>query len=299
MKYGSLIFQLITNGVIEGFIHSLAAIGFSLIYNTTKIFHFAHAAAYVLIGYIFYALYAQLSFNLFPAILISLTAAAISGALIDSFLYQPLEKRRASAMVKMLSSIGFYVVLVNFLTIIFGNQPQVILENEQTVYSFYGVHITGIRLINFVISSVVGATVLIIVLKTRLGKYIQAMRDDQTVLTTLGINTQIIRYSVFAIGTCLVGVSAIMTALDAGIEPHAGMPIFIYAVIAVVIGGVARFEGALVGSIAIGVLQSFLTLFLTSNWSELAVFLTLILFLFLKPEGILGVSRRFEERAVR
>lgn len=290
-----IIIQFIFNGLFIGSLYSLVAIGFSLIYNTTKIFHFAHACAFTLTAYFFYSIYFTFNFPLIVAFITSLFAAAIFGLLMNIVLYEPLEKRKSSSLVIILSSLAFYIVVTNFLAIIYSNEPKPVITKIQNIYTYGQISITQIQLIVLLASLFVSFGFLLILHQTDFGKIVRAMRDNGMLLTVIGFDLKILRYSIFAIGTALVGLAAVLSAIDVGIDPHIGMPIFIMAVVATIIGGISNFQGAILGSYLVGILQSLSSLFFPTKWRELIIFIILIIFLVFRPQGILGSKKRLEE----
>jgi branched-chain amino acid transport system permease protein len=131
--------------------------------------------------------------------------------------------------------------------------------------------------------------------KTRLGKIIQALADNPTLVTVLGIDIRKIRIYIFALGSFLAGVASCLVALDVGMDPYVGIGAFLIAAVAVIVGGVGIFEGAVLGSFILSILQNLIIWKVSAKWQNTLVFLILIIFLLFKPEGILGKRRRIEE----
>lgn len=290
-----ILIQLLINGLIAGFILAPFTLGLSLIFNTTKTFHFAHAAAYTAIAYSFYFLNVTLKIPLVIAAVLSVLTAVGYGCLIEHFLYQFLEKRGSSASVKMISSLGLYTLTVNSLGLIFGDESRILSTQTQQTISIGSVNVTQIQLLNAVISIFVSVIILLLLRETRLDMLCRAMRDDQQLLKTMGVSVTRLRYAVFAIGTALAGVTAVCHSLETGIDPHIGMSVFLIAAVAMFIGGVSIFHGAFWGAILLSLAQSVSLIFLSANWRELVIFLGLIVFLMFKPEGVFTSRRRVEE----
>jgi branched-chain amino acid transport system permease protein len=111
----------------------------------------------------------------------------------------------------------------------------------------------------------------------------------------MGLNIQTVRLFVFALGSALAGTAAILSALDVGMDPHGGMPALLTAAVALIIGGVGTFEGAMVGAFLLGVLQSLVIWQASARWMDAVTFGLLVLFLLFRPQGLLGQRRRLEE----
>jgi branched-chain amino acid transport system permease protein len=134
--------------------------------------------------------------------------------------------------------------------------------------------------------------------KTNLGKTIRAMRDDPDLLAAVGVNQRRVRRSVFALGSAISSVAAILLGLDVGIDPNVGMTAVLNGAVAVIIGGVGIFEGAAVGALALGLLQSLVIWNASARWVDAIAFVALIAFLLFRPQGIVGQRRRLEETAL-
>jgi branched-chain amino acid transport system permease protein len=293
-----MLIQLLANGIISGCTYALVALGFGLIYNTTRTFHFAHGAIYTLSVYLFYTFFNLWKFPLLAAFILALILIAMLGILVDQILYIPLVKRGSSLLIQMLSSLGFYIVLVNLIAMIYGNETKVLSPGIQPTYNIGSVILTRIQVATGITFVLLFVGLAIILKKTNLGKLIRAMRDNPQLISVLGINPRKIRLLVFSIGSALAAFAAILMGLDVGVDPNIGMAAILNGAVAVIIGGIGNFEGAALGALLLGILQSLAIWKISSRWQEAITFLVLILFLLFRPEGILGKRRRIEETAI-
>ncbi|MDZ7369531.1 MAG: branched-chain amino acid ABC transporter permease [candidate division KSB1 bacterium] len=290
-----MVTQLLANGLIAGCAYALVALGFALIYNTTRTFHFAHGAVYTLSAYFFYTLRNLWEWPLIPAFVVTLLIIAVLGILIDEFLYMPLVKRGSSQLIQLLSSLGLYIVLINFIAMIYGNETKVLNPGVQPTFSIGSLILTQIQVATAIVFVALFIGLIVLLKKTRLGKIIRAMRDDSQLVSVMGINPRRVRRVVFAMGSALAAVAAMLLGLDVGIDPNIGMAAVLNGAVAVIIGGVGIFTGAAVGALLLGILQSLAIWQASARWQDMVTFLVLILFLLFRPEGILGVRRRIEE----
>lgn len=287
--------QLLANGIIAGCAYALVALGFALIYNTTRTFHFAHGAVYTLAAYFFYTLCNLWEWPLIPAFVVTLLIIAVLGILIDEFIYMPLVKRGSSQLIQLLSSLGLYIVIVNFIAMIYGNETKVLSPGVQPTFSIGPLILTQIQVATAIAFVALFIALIVLLKKTRLGKIIRAMRDDPQLVSVMGINPRRVRRVVFALGSALAAVAAMLLGLDVGIDPNIGMAAVLNGAVAVIIGGVGIFAGAALGALLLGILQSLAIWQASARWQDMVTFLVLILFLLFRPEGILGVRRRIEE----
>jgi branched-chain amino acid transport system permease protein len=290
-----LVVQLLANGFVNGCGYALVALGFAFVYNTTRIFHFAHGAVYALAAYVFYSLFEQLGIPIILAAPGTVLLIAIAGVLIDELVHAPLDQRDASMLIHLLSSIGLYTVIVNVIALLYGNETKVLSAGGGATYSFGGVTLVRIQVVTVIAAVVILVAVFVVLWKTRLGKMLRAMRDDPELVTVMGINPRSLRWAVFSLGSGLAAVAAILMGLDVGIDPHIGLSAILNGAVAAIIGGVGLFEGAVLGGLLVGLLQALVLWQTSAQWQDAITFVVLILFLLFRPEGILGEKRRVEE----
>jgi branched-chain amino acid transport system permease protein len=290
-----LITQFLVNGFITGLAYALIALGFGLVYNTTRIFNFAHGAVYTLSAYAFYTFYVVMEWNILLAAILALAVSAMTGVLIDEFVFRPLMKRGGSMLIALLSSLGLYIVIVNVIAVAFGNENKTLSIEVQPTYTLGAVIVTRIQLIIVAVFALIFFSLLVALRKTNIGKVLRAMRDDPDLLASMGVNQWGVRRLVFALGSILSSVAAILLALDVGIDPNIGMTAMLNGAVAVIIGGIGIFEGAAIGAVTLGLLQSLIIWQTSARWADAIIFLTLIFFLLFRPRGIIGRRRRIEE----
>jgi len=291
----NLFLQLLLNGMINGCAFALVALGFALICNTTRIFHFAHGGIYTLSGYLFFSFYTQHGFPIWFALPITLILAAIVGILIDLIVYRPLDRRRASTMMHMLSSLGLYIIIVNVICMFYGNNSRILVSGLLPTVKFCGLMLNVVQIwvaATFVVVFIAFAVSLRV---TSLGLKLRAMRDNQTLLSLYGINPNTIRLFVFGAGSVLCALAGILVGLDVGIDPHVGMTAVVLAAVALIVGGIGIFEGAAFGALLLGCLQSIAVWQMSARWQDMVTFLVLIVFLLFRPQGIMGRRGRLEE----
>jgi branched-chain amino acid transport system permease protein len=293
-----MLIQLLANGVISGCSYALVALGFALIYNTTRTFHFAHGGVYTCSVYFFFTLYNLWQWPLIVAFSFTILVTAIIGILIDEFIYVPLVKRGSSQLIQLLSSLGLYIIIINVIAMIYGNETKVLVPGIQPTYSVGPLILTQIQLATAIAFIVIFTGLILLLKKTHLGRIIRAMRDDPQLISVMAINPRRVRWLVFALGSALAAVAASLFGLDVGIDPNIGMAAILNGAVAVIIGGVGIFESAALGGLLLGILQSLAIWQASARWQDTVTFLVLILFLLFRPEGILGVRRRIEEATV-
>jgi len=290
-----LFLQLLLNGFVNGCAYALVALGFALIYNTTRIFHFVHGGIYVLSAYIFYSLYTYHQMPIWLAIPATLLIAAAIGIFIDLIVYRPLDKKKGSTMMHMLSSLGLYIVIVNVICMVYGNNSKILISELLPTFTFSGMRLNIVQIWIAATFAVVFIAFMLLLRLTSLGLKLRAMRDNQTLLALYGVNADTLRLFVFGAGSALCALAGTLVGLDIGIDPHIGMSAVIVAAVALIVGGIGVFSGAAFGALLLGCLQSIAVWQMSARWEDLVTFAVLILFLLFRPQGIMGRRGRLEE----
>ncbi len=292
-----MLLQLLANGLVNGCMIALMALGYALIYNTTRIFHVAHGAAYTAAAYLCYLLLIVFKWPLLLAVVGGVAAAALLGVTMELAVYAPLYRRGASDLISLISSLGLYVALVNLIALLFGNETKVLRPGVEKTCRLLGVILTRIQVAEVVVAAVLLPLLVLFLKRTLWGKIIRGVRDNPVLAEVLGIDLMAVRIAVFAAGSALAGMAACLTALDVGMDPQVGMPVLLTAAVALIVGGVGTFEGPVIGGFLLGLIQSLIVWKISAQWTDVITFGVLIVFLVFRPEGIASRRRRLEESA--
>lgn len=284
--------QFIINGFITGILYSVCAIGFALVYNTTRIFHIAAAALYVIAAYSLYYAYNRMNMELPLAIFFAVAVTALFSLGSEWIVYRPLYNKKSSLNVAMISSIGLMTILVNTVAMFFGNETKVIDNSIQQTYNCSELIITTPQMYQLVGGMAVLLVFMLFIQYSRWGIQFRALSSDDILFETLGYRIKHIRNIIFLLSGAFIAMASCLTVYDVGLDPHMGMNVLINAMVAMIIGGTGRFNACILGGLLLGVLQSLVVYQFASNWQNAITFLVLLFFLFLRPQGIAGYKQR-------
>ncbi|HKY42875.1 MAG TPA: branched-chain amino acid ABC transporter permease [Pyrinomonadaceae bacterium] len=293
-----ILWQLLANGLVNGCLYAMMALGFALIYNTSRIFHIAYGATFTTAAYLCVFFLTELQLGLPLSVAMALLLSALLGVLIEVVVYSPLRRKNASLLIALLSSLGLYIIIVNLITVLFGNETRVMQSTFGATYEFGGIILTRVQVAQVICAAVLIPALLLSLRLSSLGMVIRALRDNETLTRLMGENINFVRCVMFAVGSVLAGIGAILSGLDVGVTPHIGMPAVLIAAVALIVGGVGTFHGAVVGAFLLGTIQSLIVWQISAKWTDAITFAVLILFLLFRPQGLLGTKRRLEEGAV-
>ena len=177
-----MIIQFLGNGLINGSLIALTALGFALIYNTMKVFHIAYAGIYLWAGYVLYVFLELLQWPLIPSVLAAIIAASVLSVLCEVLLYKPLRNRGRSSDSLMISSVGLLIVLVSCTELFFGNAA--LFLHVSTVGKFLSVEgfLPGFRMLSLIAALIFLGIFLFYLKYTRAGIRIRALRVIQASL---------------------------------------------------------------------------------------------------------------------
>ncbi len=286
-----IVILIVLNSVVSGLLLSLVAIGFSYIFNITGVFHLSHAGVYVSGAYACWWMFMKTN-NWFIAISFAFAVVVILIYFIEKIVYSPLNKQKSNQSISLIASMGLYVVIINILALLFGNENKLIENSISGSFQFGNFILTKIQLIQAIIAVLATATFLIYLKLSKSNLTLQAIADNETISKVFGINTEIERIKIFIIGSVLASIAAILAMLEVGIDPYSGMSITLTATVVTIL--VSRMNVLLIilFSIALTILQSIIEWFLNAQWKEGITFFILLLVILFKTEGIVSYNLR-------
>ena len=286
--------QLTVDGLILGLIIALAALGLNLIFGTTGLTNFAHGEILTLGGLLTYYFSAIANLPVMVAAPIAvLLSAFISGFLQDKYLWKPLRKRGTGLIAMLVVSIGFAIFLRYFFLFLFGGDTRQLPQYAgQAGLEFGLVNITPKSILTTVIGIgfIVFATLWL--LRTRMGKASRAVADNPALASASGIDVQKVIRAVWILGAALAGYAGVVVTINQGVSFLMGQDMLLLIFAAVTLGGLGTANGALVGSLIIGLFVQLSTLFIPTELKYVAALVVLILILVVRPQGILGRKDR-------
>ena len=288
--------QLLVNSLITGVTYIVIALGFTIIYRTVKFFHFAHGVVYAAGAYVAYTFIISLGVNPIISFFLAVIVSAILGVLIDRFVYKPLRKHKAPNLVFLMASFGVFIFIQNLLQLIYSAQILTIRTGPvKEGRHFLGAIITDIQIMILIVSVSLCVALWIFIQKTKLGKAMRAVADDPMAASIVGINPERIILAAFAIGSALAGAAGILISLETNIEPTMGMNAILKGIITSIIGGIGSIPGAMLGGLFLGLAENLGIWKISAGWKDCIAFVILIVFLLLRPGGIMGVKSAGEK----
>jgi branched-chain amino acid transport system permease protein len=282
-----LALQLLFTGLGVGSIYSLVALGFVLIYRATNAVNFAQGDFAMLGAFSMVILCIDLGLPYWLGIIITLVAMLLFGAIFNLAVYYPLRHRGFQPVI--ISTIGASILLENGVLAAYGPQPQ----SLPGFFSAQGFNIGPVFLDSQYLL-ILGVTIVMVIFqylffeRTLLGKKMQATSQDKEMASLLGIPVGKMIMLTFIYSAALGGLAGILVAPILFVSVGMGSSIALKAFAASIVGGFGDITGAIVGGLALGVIETFGAAYISVPYKDAFAFIVLIVFLLFRPQGIFG-----------
>lgn len=287
-----LLLQLLVNGLINGSHYALLGVGFGLIFATTQIVHFAYGPIYALAAFVGWYAASQLGWPLWLAGCAAVVAATAAGIASHALLYRPFQRRQSSDLVILIASLGLLIVIENMLGIVFGAGSHVVDDASSAVFLWGPVVFTSWHVWQVGSLVAISLALLAFLRFTRFGKAILAMTDNAEMARVVGIDTDRVALVVFALGSMISAVPAMLILLKDSATPHVGFHAVFMGFVAVVIGGIGSIRGAILGGLLLGLAEGIGLWQIPTEWQSSIAFVVLFLVILLRPQGLFGKLAR-------
>ena len=290
----TVFFSQLINGLSLGSIYALIALGYSMVYGIILLLNFAHGDIIMVGAYMSWFVMSQLGLGPVAAVCASIITCTVLGVVIEKIAYTPL--RGAPRISLLITAIGVSFFLEYTTELLLGSGAKVIPAYfESKVFRLGDVNL-GLTAITTLTVTVASMLVLsFLVRQTKLGKAMRAVSEDMDAARLMGVNVNSTISFTFAVGSALAGIGSVLYCCSyPQATPTMGSMLGLKAFVAAVLGGIGSIPGAMIGGIAIGLCESFVSAIGLSAWRDAVTFAILILVLLIKPTGFMG--RKVQEK---
>lgn len=288
-----IVLQQLINGLQLGSIYALVALGYSMVYGIIMLLNFAHGDIIMVGGYIALLI---ISAGLSPAlaVIVSVAGCVVLACIIEKVAYTPL--RKAPRISLLITAIGVSFFLENVAQLILGADPRSFPNQAiipQASYKLGSLNISLTTIVTLLVAVISMVLLTILVQKTKMGKAMRAVSEDMGAAQLMGINVNRTITFTFAVGALLAGIGAILYCCRyPQVKPTTGYLLGIKAFVAAVLGGIGSIPGAMLGGLAIGMVEVIVNALGYTTWADAVVYAILIIVLLVKPTGFLGRTMR-------
>lgn len=288
--------ELFFSGLTRGSIYALIALGYTMVYGIIGLINFAHGEIYMIGAFtalIASTVLSAYGFPLLAVIILTALASAVwasaYGYTVEKIAYKPL--RHAPRLSPLISAIGMSIFLQNY--VLLAQTPDFLpfpsLIPEFAFMDRYAGVIGSSELVILVSTTVIMVILTVFIKFTRMGKAMRATAQDRKMAMLVGINVNRVISVTFIIGSALAAIGGMLIASHIGqINFYIGFIAGIKAFTAAVLGGIGSIPGAVLGSMILGLTESFATGYVSSDYEDVFAFTLLVLILIFRPSGLLG-----------
>ncbi|HUJ26217.1 MAG TPA: branched-chain amino acid ABC transporter permease [Myxococcales bacterium] len=287
--------QHLVDGISQGAIYALIALGYTMVYGVLQLINFAHGDVFMvgaMIGYYFARATGESShpsvLGALGVTLVSMIGCGLIGFLIERIAYRPL--RSAPRLNSLITAIGMSFFLEYGGQFAVGPNPRsaTILPTGGAVH-FGGLSVGEADVIIVLSSAAMMLILQYIVFHTRMGTAMRAVSWNAQVASLMGVNIDLVISFTFVLGSVLAAVAGILySAKYPKIDPLMGLMPGLKAFVAAVLGGIGNVPGAMLGGLLLGLAEQLVSGYVSSSWKDAVAFSLLILILLVRPSGLLG-----------
>jgi len=288
--------ELSLGGLTRGSIYALIALGYTMVYGIIELINFAHGEIYMIGAFTALIVATVLGMWGYPDLVIVILAfvlaivySAAYGFTVEKIAYKPL--RKAPRLSALISAIGMSMFLQNY--VLLAQTPEFLpfpsLIPEFEFWEPYA-HIITAPEVMIIVTTVVVMILLGILIKfTKMGKAMRSTSQDKIMSALLGINVNKIISMTFIIGSATAAIGGVLISSHIGqVNFYIGFIAGIKAFVAAVLGGIGSITGAVLGSLVLGLTESYFAGYFSSEYEDVCAFAFLVLILIFRPAGILG-----------
>jgi len=292
--------QQIINGLAQGGIYSLIAIGWTTVFGIVGVINWTHGEVYMLGAYTGYFITTYLHVPMIPALLVSMLAGVLIAVLVDQFSYKPLRKRGVLAATGFITALGVSTILRYTASAVFTVNPKAYPALvEQKLITLFTIGDTPLTISSLHLYILFGTVIIMVCLelfmkRTLTGKAMLAASQDMQTLGLMGVNAEWLIKVTFAISGALGAAAGFFIGTIYAINPMMGALAGLKGWSCAILGGIGSITGSLIGGIILGIVENLTAGFISTGYKDAIGFAVMILVLLIKPSGLMGY--KFEEK---
>jgi len=277
--------QAVANGLTYAATLALIATGLTLVFGILRVVNFAHGAMYMVGAYVTYYVTVSLGLNYLLGVVGAGLAIMLLGVVLAAVLFR---RYRGLLLEGAVMAIALALLIENTAFITFGTNPHAVISPFSGVVVMAGARIDTQHIFIMGVTLALVIALWIFVMKTRMGRGLRAVQQDSYAATLQGIRVDGVVAITFAIGGFLAGIAGSLVAPTQTLLPNMGETPLLFAFVVIILGGMGSVPGALIASLFLGMVQSFVSTYWTAQASTWISFTLVIVILAIRPRGLFG-----------
>jgi branched-chain amino acid transport system permease protein len=293
------------DGLSNGAIWALVALGYTLVYGIIELINFAHGDLFTIGSFVSFGMWGTVGLTLttgpvgliaglFVTLIVAMLACASLNVMIERVGYRPL--RNAPRLAPLITAVGFSFILQNVALLWLGGTPRGIpdlIDSQSELFSLGGVSVSNGDVLAIAVTAPLVFLLTTFVSRARFGKAMRATAQDPDAARLMGINVDTTIALTFVLGGLMAGAAGLIYALyQTTVWFFAGFTAGLIAFTAAVMGGIGNLKGAVLGGLIIGFIQQLSDNRIGAEWTPAIVFAYLVLIMVFRPQGLLGEETR-------
>jgi branched-chain amino acid transport system permease protein len=280
--------QIIFNGLVLSASYALIALGITLIFSIMNILNFAHGQMFMIGGFATYYVYGQYHMPFVVGLLAATLGVGVIGVLFDILFFRRLRHKATREENTILLAVGTALLLENVALFVFGEKERGVPDVLTGVLRVGDAFLPESRILVLATSVALVAALLLFVQKTRTGRAMRALAQDREATLLMGVDVERISALGFGIGAGFAGLAGALLVTLSGVNAGIGAAITIKAFVMIMIGGAGVVAGSILGAVVLGFAEAIGYALIPGSVTYLMIFLALIIFLIIRPQGIMG-----------
>jgi branched-chain amino acid transport system permease protein len=277
--------QTIVGGLTLGAQYALMALGFSLAFGILRVINFAHGAFYVVGGYVAYFVTGNLGLPYVIGVAAAVFATAVIAYVFELFI---IERRIDDHLATIILTLGLSLIGGAAMLGLFGPQAVRFPGVLSGTLRLGGVYLPYGRIMVIVVAALAILAVYLLLYKTQIGGALRALTDDRGMAIAMGMRPRVLFPLAFAIAGGLAGLTGALVTPQFSLAPFVGEHVLMISFLAVILGGLGSLPGAVIASILVGMVESFVGVYVGGSWAPLLLFTAILVVLVIRPTGLLG-----------
>ena len=281
-----MLFQQVLNGLTNGSLYALMAVGVTMVYKSLGMLNFAHGDV-MMVGTFITLTFSLMGIPFYVAIVLGIASAAVLGFLLERII---LRKVKFSSFVNLLiATVGVSYVLRNTAMVVWGTSPQLFPSMFPAKLIRIGSFTITPQSIGIILISLALITGLhLFFTRVKVGKCMQLANSDPEGAAMMGVNVTYMRFLTFGISAGLAAIAGIMIAPLTYARVDMSATIGMKAFAAAILGGIGNLWGALLGGVILGIVEALGSAYISTAYRDAFSFIILFIVLFVKPTGLLN-----------
>lgn len=281
----------LVNGITQGSIYALVALGYTMVFGIIKLINFAHGEFFMIGAFIgYYAIISGMPFAL--ALPVAMIGSGLVAVIVERMLYRPI--RHAGRIPALITALGISLFFQYAGQMVIGADPKAFPRSiENKTFQIGELYLSTSQILIVVSTIILMLFLYWLVNHTKIGKAMRATSYNMKAAELMGIDTNKIISFTFFVGAAFAGAAGVLVGLYYNtVDPMMGMIPGLKAFVAAVLGGIGIIPGAVIGGLVLGIAENLVVGFWMATYRDAIAFGILIVILLWKPAGLLGVNRR-------